>query len=105
MKINLTKVLACLLFLTFTSSVAVAQISVTPEEARAIAKEAYVYGFPIVDNYRVSYAYYTDKSDPNFKALWNQIANIARVFTPDDTAVQTPNSGTPYSWMGMDLRA
>ncbi|MCF8070663.1 MAG: DUF1254 domain-containing protein, partial [Desulfobacterales bacterium] len=27
------------------------------------------------------------------------------VFTPDDTAVQTPNSGTPYSWMGMDLRA
>ncbi|MDO6442282.1 MULTISPECIES: DUF1254 domain-containing protein [unclassified Marinobacter] len=79
--------------------------AVTPAEARAIAKDAYVYGFPIVDNYRVSYAYYTDKSDPNFKAPWNQIANIARVFTPADTAVQTPNSDTPYSWMGMDLRA
>lgn len=78
---------------------------VTPEEARAIAKEAYVYGFPVVDNYRVSYAYYTDKNDPNFKAPWNQIANIARVFTPADTAVQTPNSDTPYSWLGMDLRA
>ena len=61
---------------------------VTPEEARAIAKDAYIYGFPIVDNYRVSYAYYTDNSDPNFKAPWNQIANIARVFTPADTAVQ-----------------
>lgn len=79
--------------------------AITPAEARAIAKDAYIYGFPIVDNYRVSYAYFTDKSDPNFKADWNQIANIARVFTPEDTAVQTPNSDTPYSWVGMDLRA
>ncbi|WP_244521317.1 DUF1254 domain-containing protein [Bauldia litoralis] len=78
---------------------------VTPEEARAIAKEAYIYGFPIVDNYRVSYAYFVDKADPGFKAPWNQIANIARVFTPADTAVQTANSDTPYSWLGMDLRA
>jgi hypothetical protein len=78
--------------------------AVTPAEARAIAKEAYIYGYPIVDNYRVSYAYFTDKDDPNFKAPWNQIANIARVFTPADTAVQTPNSDTPYSWLGIDLR-
>ncbi|PVB62291.1 DUF1254 domain-containing protein [Labrenzia sp. 011] len=78
---------------------------VTPEEARAIAKEAYIYGFPIVDNYRVSYVYFADKSDPDFKAPWNRIANIARVFTPADTTVQTANSDTPYSWMGMDLRA
>jgi len=27
--------------------------SVTPAEARAIAKEAYIYGFSPVDNYRV----------------------------------------------------
>jgi hypothetical protein len=26
------------------------------------------------------------------------------VFTPDDTAVQTPNSDTPYSFIGADLR-
>jgi hypothetical protein len=32
--------------------------AVTPEQARAIAKEAYIYGFPMVDNYRVQYAYY-----------------------------------------------
>ncbi len=30
---------------------------VTPEEARAIAKEAYTYGYPLVDNYRIQYAY------------------------------------------------
>jgi hypothetical protein len=30
---------------------------------------------------------------------------VARVFTPADTAVQSPNSDTPYSMLGADLRA
>jgi hypothetical protein len=77
---------------------------VTPEEARAIAKEAYVYGFPIVDNCRVQYAYFVDRENPEYKAPWNQLCNIPRVFTPEDKAVQTPNSDTPYSWTGLDLR-
>lgn len=41
--------------------------AVTPEEARAIAKEAYVYGFPMVDGYRVLYAYFGNPSDPEFR--------------------------------------
>jgi len=78
---------------------------VTPAEARAIAKEAYVYGFPMVDSYRVQHAYFVDTKNPEYKAPWNQIKNIPRVFTPDDKAIQTPNSDTPYSFIGMDLRA
>jgi hypothetical protein len=78
---------------------------VSPEEARAIAKEAYIYGFPIVDNYRIEYAYFVDSKNPEFKATWNQLTNIPRVYTPADTAIQTPNSDTPYSMIGMDLRA
>jgi hypothetical protein len=77
----------------------------TPAEARAIAREAYIYGYPLVDNYRIQYAYYVNKNDPNFKAPWNHLKNIHRVFTPADTSVQTPNSDTPYSWAGLDLRA
>jgi hypothetical protein len=82
-----------------------AQVTATPAEARAIAKEAYIYGEPIVDNYRIEYSYFVDTKSPEYKAPWNQIANIPRVFTPADKAVQTPNSDTPYSWSGMDLRA
>src|SRR3984885_2009872 len=82
-----------------------AQTSVTPAEARAIAKEAYIYGYPLVDNYRVEHSYFVDRASPEFKAPWNQITNIPRVFTPADTAVQTANSDTPYSWLGLDLRA
>ena len=74
-------------------------------EARAIAKEAYIYGFPLVDSYRIQYDYFVDNKGPEFKAPWNHIANTPRVYTPADTAIQTPNSDTPYSWLGLDLRA
>ena len=82
-----------------------ATISASPAEARAIAKDAYVYGFPLVDSYRVQHAYCVDRQNPEFKAPWNELRNIPRVFTPDDKAVQTPNSDTPYSFAGLDLRA
>jgi hypothetical protein len=74
-------------------------------EARAIAKEATIYGFPLVDNYRIQYSYFADRGSPEFKAPWNQIFNNARVYTPEDKAIQTPNSDTPYSYVGADLRA
>jgi hypothetical protein len=77
---------------------------VSPQDARAIAKDAYVYGFPIVDNYRVMYSYFVNKDDPEYKGDWNQIHNTARVYTPADTTIQTPNSDTPYSAVGADLR-
>ena len=80
-------------------------MNMTADEARAIAKEAYIYGFPMVDNLRVQYAYFTDKKDPDYKAPYNTLFNIPRVFTPDDKAIQTANSDTPYSWIGLDLRA
>lgn len=82
-----------------------AQAGVSPEEARAIAKEAYIYGFPIVDNYRIQHAYWVDKATPEYKGPWNQTWNSARVYTPADTAIQTPNSDTPYSFVGADLRS
>ncbi|OBF34957.1 cell envelope protein [Mycobacterium sp. ACS1612] len=79
--------------------------AVTPDQARAIAKDAYIYGFPIVDNYRVMYSYFVNKDDPEYKGGWNEIHSTARVYTPEDKAIQTPNSDTPYSALGADLRA
>jgi hypothetical protein len=87
---------------TLTFSPASAQ---STTEARAIAKEATIYGFPLVDSYRVQYSYFVDRGSPEFKAPWNQIFNNARVYTPDDKAIQTPNSDTPCSYVGADLRA
>jgi hypothetical protein len=90
--------------LVMTSAPATAQ-QLTPAEARAIAKEATIYGFPLVDSYRVQYSYFVDRGGDQFKAPWNTLVNNARVYTSADTAIQTPNSDTPYSFVGADLRA
>src|SRR3979490_3079575 len=86
-------------------SAAHAQAGVSPAEARAIAKEAYVYGFPIVDNYRIQHAYWMDKTNPEYKGPFNQIWNSASLFSPADKAIQTPNSDPLYSFVGADLRS
>ena len=41
---------------------------VSPAEARAIAKEAYIYGFPMVDGYRIQYAYFVDPNQPRVQS-------------------------------------
>ena len=78
--------------------------ALTADEARAIAKEAYIYGFPIVDSYRIQYSFFADPQSPEYKGNWNEVHSSARVFTPEDRTVQTPNSDTPYSMLGLDLR-
>jgi hypothetical protein len=35
--------------------------NVVPEEARKIAKEATIYGFPMVDSYRIQYSYFVNE--------------------------------------------
>ncbi len=83
---------------------AVSASASAPAEARAIVKEAYIYGFPMVDNYRIMHAYFVDTANPEYKGAWNAVHNTARVYTPDDRTIQTPNSDTPYSAVGADLR-
>jgi hypothetical protein len=78
--------------------------SITPEEARAVAKEAYIYASPMVDSYGIMYTYFMAPGHPDYKGPMNKLINEARVYTPADTTVQTPNSDTPYSFFGADLR-
>jgi hypothetical protein len=73
-------------------------------EVQQIAEEAFIYGFPMVMNYAVFNEYFVNTSGPEYKAPPNQLYNTARVYTPKDTAIVTPNSDTPYSFVAMDLR-
>lgn len=82
-----------------------ADFTATPDEARAIAKEAYLYGFPVVEMYKRLYTQAVDKGGANYKAPFNHIGNTAQVFTPKDIALPTPNADTPYSFVWMDLRS
>jgi hypothetical protein len=79
--------------------------SLTPQEIQQIAKEAYIYGFPMVVNYKTMYFYAVLPESPEYKGGFNNLKSEARVYTPEDKAVVTPNSDTPYGMGWFDLRA
>ncbi len=76
-----------------------------PAEITQIAREAYLWGYPIVDNYSVLYNYALDPSSPEYKAPLNRIGHARRVAGPGDRAIVAPNVDTPYSYAWLDLRA
>ncbi len=51
-----------------------AQTNITPDEARAIAKEAYIYGNPMVDSYRIMHATVVNPASPAFKAPYQALS-------------------------------
>jgi len=81
------------------------EAELTTKEAKKTAKEAYIYGFPLVVNYKTMYNYAIDKQSPEYKGGFNKLACVARVYTPEDKAIVTPNSDTPYCMTWVDMRA
>ena len=76
-----------------------------PEQISAIAKEAFIYGYPVVDNHHVIHQYVLDKHSAEYKAPFNQAGHNRNVATPDDKAIVSMNVDTPYSFAWLDLRA
>jgi hypothetical protein len=79
--------------------------SLTPQDARAIAKKAYIYAFPMAANYQTLHKQAIDTTSHDYRAPFNTLTNASSVATPEDKFVVTPNSDTPYSYLWMDLRA
>jgi len=75
----------------------------TRQEIEKIAKEAYIYGFPMVVNYKTMYFYAVLPESPEYKGGFNVLKSEARVYTPEDKAIVTPNSDTPYGVGWFDL--
>jgi hypothetical protein len=74
-------------------------------ELEALGSDGFLWGYAIVENYKAIYAYSVNPQSPEYKAPFNKISNVARVYTPADKAIVTPNSDTPYSSLVLDLRA
>ncbi|MEZ4411770.1 MAG: DUF1254 domain-containing protein [Gemmatimonadales bacterium] len=77
----------------------------SPADVTPIAEQAFLYGLPMSMVYGIMYPYAIDTSSSEYKGPFNTIANVPKVYTPLDSAIITPNSDTPYSWLWMDLRA
>jgi hypothetical protein len=73
------------------------------DSAKAIAKEAWTYSFPMAMNYRTMHLYALDKTYPDYAGGFNKFKHYDKIFTASDTAVVTPNNDTPYSWAILNL--
>jgi len=77
----------------------------TSEQISAIAADAFIYGYPIVDNHNVINKYVLDQESGEYKAPFNQVGHNCNVANPEDKAVVSMNVDTPYSFAWLDLRA
>lgn len=96
---------ACLHFLIFScSSKKQSQITFDPDEAKNIAKEAYIFSYPLLMGYQAQY-FTTMPGSPGYRGPLNKITNDTVPADHTRKDVVSMNGDTPYSAFGLDLRA
>ena len=93
-----------LLSLALFASVASAQDKVTSAEAKKIAKEAYIFNYPLVMMYRTMYLQAIDTSSKSYSGGFGKWLHLG-TSSPKDTDIVSPNNDSPYSYAWVDLRA
>ncbi|WP_200979114.1 DUF1254 domain-containing protein [Echinicola sp. 20G] len=76
--------------------------SITAEEAKKLAEEAYIYGFRIVENYKAIFGMCIAKQSPAYSGF-NNFLHGKKLYDPDYTTVVSPNNDTFYSTTWADL--
>ncbi|MEM7283695.1 MAG: DUF1214 domain-containing protein [Pseudomonadota bacterium] len=81
-----------------SSAYAEKQSALSPDEIRSLAKEVYIFAFPLVMNYRTMHAQAIAQGG---FGEWLHLG----ASSPADTDIVTPNNDTPYSYAWVDTRA
>jgi len=76
-----------------------------PTDVRTIARDAYTFGYAMIENYRTLYEQAVDTADPRYTGGFGRYRHYSEPFSPANTDIVTPNNDTPYSWGWFDLRA
>jgi hypothetical protein len=77
---------------------------VTPAEARGIAKDAYIFTYPLALQYRTMFVQAIDSTSKEYVGGFGKYRHYG-MSTPDNKDIVTPNNDTPYSWAHVDLRS
>jgi hypothetical protein len=98
--------LASWVFTTARAQVSDAQEkSITTQEARQLAEEAYIFAYSMLENYKTMYAQTVNKNLPTYKAPFNQFNHFRHLLNPEFTEIVAPNNDTLYSTAWLDLGA
>jgi hypothetical protein len=74
----------------------------SPDSITAIAKEAWIYGYPVFYNYKTIYSSAINKDAKEYSGF-NKFKSVATSATPADTLVITINNDTPYSMAAINV--
>jgi hypothetical protein len=78
---------------------------ITPAVAHAVAKEAYTFGFPLVESYRRLHACFVNPGSADFRGPWNRIYHDAPTRASGGARMPMPNVDVAWSYLGADLGA
>ncbi len=78
--------------------------TVPPAEVRRIAKDAFVFSYPLVLHYRTMYRQAIDPKAKEYVGGFGTYRHYG-MSSPENKDIVTPNNNTPYSWAQLDLRA
>jgi hypothetical protein len=82
----------------------VANITASPDEARGIVKDAFIYAYPMLFNYKTMYDQAIDPASKSYVGGFGKFRNYSTPYGPENREIVTPNNDTPYSWAWLDLR-
>lgn len=72
-------------------------------ETRKIAKDAFIFTYPLIMNYRTTYLQAVDSSAKEYVGGFGKYKHYG-MSGPENHDIVTPNNDTPYSWAQLDLR-
>lgn len=75
-----------------------------PVDLKALAAEAYVYGYPLVAAYDIVHRQSLEPTSSEYKGPFNQYRSTVRLMTAADRTIISPNADTPYGLANLDLR-
>jgi len=77
----------------------------TPDETKTIAEEAYIYAYPMLENYKMMFVQAVWDKSPAYEAPFNTLVHKSVLLGPEYTTIVRPNNDTFYSIVWLDLRS
>ena len=97
--------LSALILSGFVSEATANEAQLTAKEVKSITREAYIYAYPMMENYKMVYVLKVWKDSPVYEAPFNELTHNAVLLGPEYTTMVRPNNDTFYSNVIFDLRA
>ena len=66
-------------------------------EAEIIAEDAYIFLYPVVENYKTMWFQAVNKGGPKYIGLFNKFYHARKLANANTTTIVTPNDDTLYS--------